>query len=47
MLFVLSVIAIIERFVKKIGSVSIPKAGFIWSILMIIIPIIAINVLGD
>jgi hypothetical protein len=47
MLFVLTVFAIIERFVKKIGSVSIPKAGFVWSVLMIIIPIITINVLGD
>lgn len=47
MLFVLTVFAIMERFVKKIGSVSIPKAGFVWSILMIIIPLIAINVLGD
>jgi hypothetical protein len=47
MLFVLSVIAIMERFVKKICSVSIPKVGFVWSVLMIIIPIIAINVLGD
>jgi hypothetical protein len=47
MLFILSVIAIMERFVKKICSVSIPKVGFVWSVLMIIIPIIAINVLGD
>jgi hypothetical protein len=47
MLFVLTIFAIMERFVKRIGSVSIPKAGFVWSILMIIIPLIAINVLGD
>jgi hypothetical protein len=47
MLFVLTVFAIMERFVKKIGSVSIPKVGFVWSILMIIIPLIAIGVLGD
>jgi hypothetical protein len=47
MLFVLTIFAIIERNVKKIGRFNIPKAGFIWSILMIIIPIIAINILGE
>ena len=47
MLFVLTIFAIMERFVNKIGSVSISKAGFVWSVLMIIIPIITINVLGD
>ena len=47
MLFVLTIITIMERFVRKIGSVSVPKVGFAWSVLMIIIPIIAINILGD
>ena len=47
MLFILTILAIMERNVKKIGRFSIPKIGFIWSILMIILPIIAINVLGE
>jgi hypothetical protein len=47
MLFILTILAIIERNVRKIGRYRIPKIGFIWSILMIIIPIIAINVLGE
>ena len=47
MMFVLTILAIMERNIKKIGRFNIPKAGFIWSILMIIIPIIAINVLGE
>jgi hypothetical protein len=36
-----------ERNIKKIGQLNIPKAGFIWSIIMIIIPIITINILGE
>ena len=47
MLFILTILAILERNVKKLGRFSIPKIGFIWSILMIIIPIVAINVLGE
>jgi hypothetical protein len=47
MLFILTILAIMERNVKKIGRYSIPKIGFIWSILMIVIPIIAINALGE
>jgi hypothetical protein len=44
MLLVLSIIAIMERFVRKIGSVKIEHVGFYWSILMILIPIILINI---
>ncbi len=47
MLFVLTIFAIMERFVKKIGRFPIPKAGFIWSVLMIVLPILAINILGE
>jgi hypothetical protein len=47
MLLVLVAFAIIERFVKKVGRFPIPKAGFIWSILMIIIPILSINIIGE
>jgi hypothetical protein len=46
MLPVLIVIAIMERFVKKIGKFPVPKAGFIWSILMIIVPLLIIGILG-
>lgn len=47
MLFVLTIIAIMERQVKKIGRLNIKKAGFIWALLMIIIPILAIAILGE
>jgi hypothetical protein len=47
MLLVLTVFAIMERFVKKIGKFSVPKAGFIWSVLMVIVPLIAIGLSGD
>jgi hypothetical protein len=46
MLPVLVVFAIMERFVKKIGRFPVPKAGFIWSILMIIVPLLIIGILG-
>jgi hypothetical protein len=44
MLPILIVIAILERFVKKIGKLSVKKAGFIWSILMIVVPLLMIGV---
>ncbi len=47
MLFILIIFAIMERNVKKIGKFSIEKMGFSWSILMIILPLIVINVLGE
>jgi hypothetical protein len=47
MLLVLVVIAIMEKFVKRIGKINVPKMGFIWSLLMIIIPLIIINVIGE
>ncbi|UCF13731.1 MAG: hypothetical protein JSW06_05615 [Thermoplasmatales archaeon] len=47
MLFVLTIFAIMERNVKKIGRFSVAKMGFIWSVLMIILPIVAINILGE
>jgi len=47
MLFVLIIIVIMERFVKKFGKISVPKLGFMWSILMIILPLIAIGILGE
>jgi hypothetical protein len=46
MLPVLVIFGIMERFVKKIGRFPVPKAGFIWSILMIIIPLLIIGILG-
>jgi hypothetical protein len=44
---VLVVFGILERNVKKIGRFSVMHMGFIWTILMIIIPLIVINVLGE
>jgi hypothetical protein len=46
MLFVLTIFAIMERNVKKIGKFSIEKIGFIWSIAMIVVPLVLIQVLG-
>jgi hypothetical protein len=47
MLVVLTLFAIMERFVKNIGWFQVPKAGFVWSVLMIIIPLLAIIILGE
>ncbi len=47
MLFVLTIFAIMERSVKKFGKISVPKLGFVWSILMIILPLVAIGILGE
>jgi hypothetical protein len=47
MLFVLIPLAIMERFVKKLGGFDIPKVGFLWAMLMIIIPLLSINTLGQ
>ncbi len=47
MLLTLTIIAIMERFVKKLGSFRMERAGFYWSIMMIIIPILFINILGE
>ena len=47
MLLILVILAIIERFVPKIGGFQVAKAGFIWAMLMIIIPILSIMILGQ
>lgn len=47
MLFVLTVIAITEKNVKKVGKINIPKLGFFWSILMVVLPLIAIGIYGQ
>jgi hypothetical protein len=47
MLIPLVILAILERFVKKIGIFQVAKAGFIWVVLMIVIPLISINFLGQ
>ena len=47
MLLILVILAIIERFVHKLGGFQVAKAGFIWSMLMIIIPILSIMILGQ
>jgi hypothetical protein len=47
MLIPLVILAIMERFVKKVGIFQVAKAGFLWFVLMMIIPLISINVLGQ
>ena len=47
MLLPLVILAILERFVKKIGILQVAKAGFIWVVLMVVIPLISINLLGQ
>ncbi len=45
MLFVLVPLAVMERCVKTLGGYAVSKVSFIWSILMILIPILLINIL--
>jgi uncharacterized membrane protein YraQ (UPF0718 family) len=47
MLIPLVILAILERFLKKIGIFQVAKAGFIWAVLMMVIPLISINFLGQ
>ncbi len=47
MLLILTPIAVMERYVKKIGRIRVSKVGFIWAILMIIVPLLAIAIFGD
>lgn len=46
MLFVLVPLAVMERYVKTLGGYAVSKIGFNWSVLMIIIPLVVINVVG-
>lgn len=47
MLLVLVIIAIAEQYVKNVGRFSIPRAGFIWSLLMLLLPLASIGTLGS
>jgi hypothetical protein len=47
MLLPLVILAILERFVKNVGIIEVAKAGFIWVVLMMVIPLISINLLGQ
>jgi hypothetical protein len=47
MLLLLVIVAILERFVKNVGIFQVAKIGFIWAMLMIIIPILSINIFGQ
>lgn len=47
MLLVLVPLAIMERFVRKAGKLNVARAGFIWAVLMMIIPLLTINILGQ
>jgi len=46
MLLILTPLAIMERYVNKIGRFEVSKIGFFWTILMIILPLISIGILG-
>ena len=47
MLLLLIPLGILERFVKNVGSFQVTKVGFIWAVLMIIIPILSISIFGQ
>jgi hypothetical protein len=47
MLLVLVPLAAIERYVKKIGNFDVPKVVFVWTLLMMILPIVSIISLGQ
>ena len=47
MLLILIPVAILERFVKNVGGFQVAKIGFIWAMLMIIIPILSISIIGN
>lgn len=47
MLFLLVPLAILERFVPRVGRIEVAKAGFIWALLMIVLPLISINIIGQ
>ena len=42
MLLVLTPIAVMERYVKKVGRIEVSKLGFVWAMLMIIVPLLII-----
>ncbi|WP_158303680.1 hypothetical protein [Methanosphaerula palustris] len=47
MLLVLVLLAIVGQYAKNIGRFSIPEAGFVWSVLMLLIPLASIGILGS
>jgi hypothetical protein len=47
MLFILIFFAILERFVRKIGNFQVGKVGFSWALLMMVVPMISIEILGE
>ena len=47
MILVLMVIAIAERYVKDFRGFSVTRAGFLWAVLMLIIPLASIGIFGQ
>jgi hypothetical protein len=47
MLLVLMVFAIAERYVKNAGGFSVPRGGFYWSVLMLLVPLASIGIFGQ
>jgi hypothetical protein len=44
MLLVLTPLAIMDRYVAKVGKTDVPKLGFVWTMLMIAVPTIIIAI---
>ena len=47
MVLVLVVFAIAERYVKNVRGFSVPRAGFYWAVLMLLIPLASIGIFGQ
>lgn len=47
MLLILVLLAIMERFVQKVWKFEVAKLGFLWSVLMIIIPLLTFNLIFE
>jgi len=47
MVLVLVVFAIAERYVKNVRAFSVPRAGFYWAVLMLLIPLASIGIFGQ
>jgi hypothetical protein len=47
MVLVLVIFAIAERYVKNVRGFSVPRAGFYWAVLMLLIPLASIGIFGQ
>lgn len=42
MFLLLTPLAVMERYVKKVGKIDVSKLGFLWAMLMMVVPLIII-----